>query len=288
MSSQDRKYFRFSRILVLLILFISPTTSATNTLDEPECFPKLENALKTSQSDEFKKIAIECLSSVDWNLLSYFAMHKFQRLIEIMPPEIAESAHGVILIVSLDLISFNNQLYQQAVLLAEEVKQQRLKYELIKIKVGVTQKAIKELFHSMSKTTKFAILYKKITKIMEFLNNFDRALEEITDEVKKGIINSRHSKPSAVGYGITAVAVCITSISTVSRVKASFACFFSSGFIAFSAVTFSSLDNTIEELNKLQEDKGKLRLEIAEHQAHLQVKLALMTEGKLNHSLPVH
>ena len=73
--------------------------SKTNGLSLPQSFLKLESALMTSQSDnEFNKLIIECLASVEWQQLSDFAIQEFQGLIEKIPPEIANSKKGGLLL----------------------------------------------------------------------------------------------------------------------------------------------------------------------------------------------
>ena len=290
MSSQDRKYFRFrfSRILVLLILFISPTPSTTNKSSEQECFLELTRTLISSQSDdEFKKSIIACLRSVEWQKLSSFSIQSFQGLIEKIPPEIANSLKGDLFVVCVSLLYFSHQLYKQSVNLEEECKQYWGKFEELKEETEITFGGIKKEFYSISESTDFDTLYKKITKMATMLENHHNKLEQITYDVKESIIASRHSKPLAIGYGVVAAVFCVGSFYIGGPWRIGLTCTSAAGVVAYSITTFLSLDKTNEELNRLQKDTRKLGLELVKHQARLQVRLILM-KGKLNHRLPVH
>ena len=290
MSSQDRNYshFRLFRMLVLLILFTSPTISKTNGLSLPQSFLKLESALMTSQSDnEFNKLIIECLASVEWQQLSDFAIQEFQGLIKKIPPEIANSEKGRLFTVSVHLICLINQLYKQAVILAEDYKQHRDMFKELQTKMKVVLQTIKTQINSLPKIIDFATLYERMAKVMEILNDFHIELEKVTNDVKNGIINSRSGIPLATGCGVAAVVVCGASTFDASPWVKGLTCVPSIGGIAYSIMSFFSLDKTSEELNQLQKETKKLRLEFAKHRAQLQVQLALM-KAKLNHSRPVH
>ena len=261
--------------------------SKTNGLSLPQSFLKLESALMTSQSDnEFNKLIIECLASVEWQQLSDFAIQEFQGLIEKIPPEIANSEKGGLFTVSVHFICLINQLYKQAVILAEDYKQHRDMFKALQRKIKVVLQAITEIY-SMPKSIDFATLYVKIANIMEILNNFNIELEMVTNDIKNGIINSRRGIPLAIGWGVAAVVVCGASTFDASPWVKGLTCVSSTGGIAYSIMSFFSLVKTSEELNQLQKETKKLRLELAKHRAQLQIQLALM-KGKLNHSRPVH
>ena len=288
MSSQDRKYFRFrfSRILVLLILFISPTPSTTNKSSEQECFLELTRTLISSQSDdEFKKSIIACLRSVEWQKLSNFSIQSFQALIEKIPPEIANSLKGDLFVVCVSLLYFSHQLYKQSVNLEEECKTYWDKLGQLKEKTEIAFGGIKKEIYSISESTDFDSLYTKITKMTTMLENHHNELEQITYNVTESIIASRHSKPLAIGYGFVAAVVCVSSFYSDGLWRIT--CFSAAGVVFYSIYNFLSLDKTNEELNQLQKDTRKLGLELVKHQVRLQVRLILM-KGKLNHRLPVH
>ena len=288
MSSQNRKYFRFRlfRILVLLILFISPTTSTTNKLSVPESCLELANALMTSQSDnEFNKYLIQCLASVEWQQLSDFAIQNFQELKDKIPPEIAKSVKGSLFIVSVYLICLSNQLYKQAVVLAEDYKEHRDMFKELQTKIRVVLQAIRTEIHSMPKSIDFGALNERIAKVMEILSHFHTELERVTNDVKNGIISSRLDKIWATGYGYAALLVCVGSLFVAGPGAVLLICVPSLGVFVYSITRFFSLGETNEELNQLQKDARKLRLESAKHRTQLQVNLVLM-KSKLNHSLP--
>ena len=290
MSSQDRKYFRFrfSRILVSLILFISPTPSTTNKSSEQECFLELKRTLISSQSDdEFKKSIIACLRSVEWQKLSNFSIQSFQALIEKIPPEIANSLKGDLFVVCVSLTYFSHQLYKQSVNLEEECKQHWNDFKELKTTTEVAFDAIRKEIYSISESTDFVELYTKITKMAIMLEKHHNKLEKITYDVKESIIASRHSKPLAIGFGVAAAVVCVGSFKFGGPLTIISICTPACGVVAYSTTTFLSLDKTNEELNRLQKDTRELGLELVKHQARLQVRLILM-KGKLNHRLPVH
>ena len=290
MSSQDRKYFRFRffRILVLLILFTSPTTSATNGLSVPEICLKLARALVTSKSDdEFKKVLIESLASVEWQQSSSFPIQNLQGLIKEIPPKIANSAKGSLVIVSMYLIYLSNNLYEQAVILTEDCKQHRDKFEELQTEMGVVQQAFITKFSSMSKSIDFATMYGRIEEVIKILNDFYRKLEEITNDVKESIITSRHNKPWAIWYIVAATAACSSSLYSTSWWVRGLTCVTATGVVVQSSKSFFLLDKTSEELNQLQKETKKLRKDLAEYRTQLRLQLAWM-KGKLNHSLPVH
>ena len=290
MSSQDRKYFRFrfSRILVLLILFIPLTPSTKNKSSVPECFLKLKRSLISSQSDdEFKKSIITCLRSVEWQQLPGFSNRNIHLLIEEIPPDIANSPKGGLFALSVHLILFSNQLYKQAVILAEECKQYWDKFEELKIKTKVTLKEIQKVIYSVSESTDFDTLYEQITNIMTILDGYHIELELVTYDVKERIIASRHGKPVVLGYGGVASLACVGSFYVGGPLIIVLTCGLASGVVPYSIVTFLSLDKTNEELKQLEWETRKLGLELAKHQARFQVRLILM-KGKLNHTLPVH
>ena len=288
MSSQDRKYFRFrfSRILVSLILFISPTPSTTNKSSVQECFLELKRTLISSQSDdEFKKSIIACLRSVEWQKLSNFSIQSFQALIEKIPPQVANSLKGDLFVVCVSLTYFSHQLYKQSVNLEEECKQHWDKLGQLKEKTEITFGGIKKEIYSILESTDFDSLYTTITKMATMLKDHHNELELITYNVKESIIASRHGKPLAIGYGVVAAVVCVGSFYSDGRWRIT--CTSAAGVVAYSIYNFLSLDKTNEELNRLQKDTRKLGLELVRHQARLQVRLILM-KGKLNHRLPVH
>ena len=290
MSSQDRKYFRFRffRILVLLILLTSPTTSATNGLSVPEICPKLARALKPSQSDdEVNKLLIEFLASEEWQQLSSFAKQNLRGLIKGIPPKIANSAKGSLVIVSVYLIFLINNLYEQAVILTEDCKQHRDKFEELQTEMGVVQQAIKTKFSSMSKSIDFATMYERIEEVLKILDDFHRKLEEITDGVKKSLIKSRHNKPWAIWYIVAATAACPSSLYLTSWWVGGLTCVTSTGVVIQSFKSFFLLDKCSEELNQLQNETKKLKQDLAGNRTQLRLQLAWM-KGKLNHSLPVH
>ena len=137
----------------------------------------------------------------------------------------------------------------------------------------------------MPKSIDFATLYERIAKVMEILNNFNTELEKVTNDIKNGIIESRHAKPWAIEYVVVAACVCAVSFFLASPLGRGLICASAIGVIAYSTQSFSSLANTNEELNRLQKETRKLSVKLAKHQAQLQVKLALV-KGKLNHSMP--
>ena len=290
MSSQDRKYFRFrfSRILVSLILFISPTPSTTNKSSVQECFLELTRTSISSQSDdEFKKSIIACLRSVEWQKLSSFSIQSFQGLIEKIPPEIANSLKGDLFVVCVSLLYFSHQLYKQSVNLEEECKQHWYDFKKLKTTTEVAFVEIRKEIYSISESTDFDSLYVKITRATAILEDFHKELELITYGVKESIIASRHSKPLAIGYGVVAAVVCVGSFNVGGPWTIILICTPACGVVAYSTTTFLSLEKTNEELNWLQKDTRNLGLELAKHQARLQVRLILM-KGKLNHTLSVH
>lgn len=287
MSSQEWKYFpfRFYRTLVLLILFMSPTTPTMNTLSVPESFLKLASASITSQSNnEFNKFIIEYLESRE---LSEFAIQDFRRLIEKIPPEIANSPKGSLFIVSVHLICFINQLYNQSDILAEECKRHRDILEQSRSKMENVLHAIETEIDSMLTSTDFATLHKRIAIVMEILNDFHTKLEQVSNDIKNGIIKSRHGKPLAIGYGVASAVVCVGSFFVGSPFRRVLTSAIAAVAVSYSINNFISLAKTNEELNQLQRDTKMVKLELAEHRTQLQVKLALM-KGKLNHTLPVH
>ena len=288
MSSQNRKYFhfRFFRILFFLILFISPTTPTTSKLGLPEnCF-QLARTLMTSQSDnEFNKYLVQCLASVEWQQLSDFAIQNFQELKDKIPPGIAKSVKGSLFIVSVYLICLSNQLYKQAVILAEDYKEHRDMFKELQTKMKVVLQTIKTEIYSMSQTIDFATLYERIAKVMEILSHFYTELEQVTNDVKNGIISSRLDKNKVIGYGVVALVVCVGSPFVAGPGGVFLICAPALGGVAYSIASYLSLDTTNEELNQLQKDTRRLSLESAKHRAQLQVILALM-KGKLNYSLP--
>nr|XP_058952249.1 uncharacterized protein LOC131779695 [Pocillopora verrucosa] len=279
MSSQDRKYFRFRffRILVLLILFTSPTTSATNGLSVPEICPKLERALKPSQSDdELNKLLIKFLASVEWQQLSSFAKQNLRGLIKGIPPKIANSAKGSLVIVSVHLIFLSNNLYEQAVILTEDCKQHRDKFEELQTEMGVVQQAIKTKFSSLSKSIDFATMYERIEEVIKILDDFHRKLEEITNDVKKSLIKSQHNKPWAIWYIVAATAACSSSFYFTSLWVRGLTCVTSTGVIIQSFTSFFLLDKCSEELNQLQNETKKLRQDLAGNRTQLRLQLAWM------------
>ena len=185
---------------------------------------------------------------------------------------------------SVHFICLINQLYKQAVILAEDYKQHRDMFKALQTKIKVVLQAITEIY-SMPKSIDFATLYVKIANIMEILNNFNIELEMVTNDIKNGIIESRHAKPWAIEYVVVAACVCAVSFFLASPLGRGLICASAIGVIAYSTQSFSSLANTNEELNRLQKDTRKLSVKLAKHQAQLQVKLALV-KGKLNHSMP--
>ena len=101
----------------------------------------------TSQSDnEFHKLIIECLVSAAWQNLSPSAINIFRGLIKNIPSEIANSAKGGFVIVSVYLIFISNNLYKQAVILTEDCKQHRDKLEELQKKMEVVLEAMKTNF----------------------------------------------------------------------------------------------------------------------------------------------
>ena len=288
MSSQNRKYFRFRffRILFFLILFISPTTPTTSKLGLPESCIQLARTLMTSQSDnEFNKYLVQCLASVEWQQLSDFTIQKFQELKDKIPPEIAKSAKGSLFIVSVYLICLSNQLYKQAVILAEDYKEHRDKFKELQTKMKVLLQAIKTEIYSMLKSIDFPTMYERIAEVMKILNNFYTELEKVTNDTKNGIIESQHAIPWAIGYVVVAVVVCAGTFFVAGPWGIGLICVPAFGVVAYSIQSFFSLGKTNEQLNQLQKDTRRLSLESAKHRAQLQVILALM-KGKLNYSLP--
>ena len=287
MSSQEWKYFpfRFYRTLVLLILFVSPTTPTMNTVSVPESFLKLARASITSQSNnEFKKSIIEYLESRE---LSDFTIQDFRNLIKKIPPEIANSPKGSLFIVSVHLICFINQLYIQFDILAEESKRHRDILEMSRSEMEIVLHAIEKEIDSMLTSTDFATLYEQIAILMRILNDYHTRLEQVSNDIKNGIIKSRHGKPLAIGYGVASAVVCVSSFFVGSPFRRVLTSAIAAGAVVYSINSFFSLEKTNEELNQLQRDTNMVRLELAEHRTQLQVKLALM-KGKLNHTLPVH
>ena len=284
MSSQNRKYFRFRffRILVFLILFISPTTPTTSKLGLPESCFQLARTLMTSQSDnEFNKYLVQCLASVEWQQLSDFAIQSFQELKDKIPPGIAKSVKGSLFIVSVYLICFSNQLYKQAVILAEDYKEHRDKFKELQTKMKVVLQAIKTEIYSMPKSIDFPTMYERIAEVMKILNNFYTELEKVTNDIKNDLIKSQDDKLLAIQLGVTALGVCVRFISVAS--PWGLTCVLTFGGVGCSIK--SSLSKTEEQLKQLQKDTRRLSLESAKHRAQLQVILALM-KGKLNYSLP--
>ena len=287
MSSQEWKYFpfRFYRTLVLLILFVSPTTPTMNTVSVPESFLKLARASITSQSNnEFKKSIIEYLESRE---LSDFTIQDFRNLIKKIPPEIANSPKGSLFIVSVHLICFINQLYIQFDILAEESKLHRDILESSRSEMEIVLHEIEKEIDSMLTSTDFATLYERIAILMRILNDYHTRLEQVSNDIKNGIIQSRHGKPLAIGYVVASAVVFVSSFFLCSPFRKVLTSIIAAGAVAYSINSFCSLEKTNEELNQLQMDTNMVRLELAVHRTQFQVKLALM-KGKLNHTLPVH
>ena len=181
-------------------------------LSVPESCLELASALMTSQSDnEFNKYLIQCLGSVEWQQLSDFAIQNFQELKDKIPPEIAKSVKGGLFIVSVYLICVSNNLDKQAVILAEDYKKHRDMFKELQTKMKVVLQAIKTEIYSMPKSIDLATLYERIAKVMEILNNFNIELEKVTNDIKNGIIESRHAKPWVIEYVVVAACVCAVS-----------------------------------------------------------------------------
>lgn len=177
---------------------------------------------------------------------------------------------------SVHLILFSNQLYKQAVILAEECKQYWDKFEELKIKTKVTLKEIQKVIYSVSESTDFDTLYEQITNIMTILDGYHIELELVTYDVKERIIASRHGKPVVLGYGGVASLACVGSFYVGGPLIIVLTCGLASGVVPYSIVTFLSLDKTNEELKQLEWETRKLGLELAKHQARFQVRLILM------------
>ena len=256
-----------------------------NTVSVPESFLKLARASITSQSNnEFKKSIIEYLESRE---LSDFTIQDFRNLIKKIPPEIANSPKGSLFIVSVHLICFINQLYIQFDILAEESKRHRDILEMSRSEMEIVLHAIEKEIDSMLTSTDFATLYERIAILMRILNDYHTRLEQVSNDIKNGIIKSRHGKPLAIGYGVASAVVCVSSFFVGSSFRRVLTSAIAAGAVVYSINSFFSLEKTNEELNQLQRDTNMVRLELAEHRTQLQVKLALM-KGKLNHTLPVH
>ena len=240
----------------------------------------------TSQSDnEFNKYLVQCLASVEWQQLSDFTIQKFQELKDKIPPGIAESVKGSLFIVSVHLICLSNLLYQQAVILAEDCKEHRDMFKELQTKMKVVLQAIKTEIYSMPKSIDFPTMHERITKVMKILNNFYTELEQVTNDVKNGIISSRLHKIIVIGCGVVALVVCVGSPFVAGPRRVFLICAPALGGVAYSIASYLSLGTTNEELNQLLKDTRKLRQEAAKHRAQLQVILALL-KGKLNHSMP--
>ena len=179
----------------------------------------------------------------------------------------------------------SNQLYKQAVILAEDYKEHRDKFKELQTKMKVVLQAIKTEIYSMPKSIDFPTMYERITEVMKILNNFYTELEKVTNDIKNGIIESQHAKPWAIGYVVAAVVVCAGTFFVASPLGIGSTCVSALGVIAYSTQSLFSLANTNEELNRLQKDTRKLSVESAKHRAQLRVILALV-KGKLNHSMP--
>lgn len=188
---------------------------------------------------------------------------------------------------SVHLILFSNQLFKQAVILAEEYKQYWYKFEELKIKTEVTFEEIQKEIYSVSESSDFDSLYRQMTNITTILDNYHIQLELVTYDVKESIIASRHGKPLALGYGGAASLACVGSFYVGGPLIIFLTCGLAIGVVPLSIVTFISLDKTNEELKQLEWETRKLGLELAKHQARFQVRLILM-KGKLNHTLSVH
>lgn len=279
MSSQDRKYlrFRFFRILVLLILFTSPTTPATDGLNIPEICLKLKSAWMTSQSDnEFYELIIKCLVSAAWKNLSPSAIRNFRELIKNIPSKIANSAKGSLVFVSVYLIFISNNLYKQAVILTEDCKQHRDKLEELQTKMEVVLKAMKTQISPMSKSIDYATLYEQIEELLKIMDDLDIELKEITNDVKNDIIKSRHNKPWAIAYIIIAAASCVGSFLVTGWWVRVPTCLVALGVILQSSWSLHLLDENIKQLNELQKEMKTLKLELAKYRTKLRVDLPLM------------
>ena len=207
----------------------------------------------TSQSDnEFNKYLVQCLASVEWQQLSDFTIQTFQELKDKIPPGIAKSVKGSLFIVSVYLICLSNQLYKQAVILAEDYKEHRDKFKELQTKMKVVLQAIKTEIYSMPKSIDFPTMYERITEVMKILNNFYTELEKVTNDTKNGIIESQHAIPWAIGYVVVAVVVCAGTFFVAGPWGIGLICVPAFGVVAYSIQAFFSLGKTNEQLNQLQ------------------------------------
>ena len=242
----------------------------------------------TSQSDnEFHKLIIECLVSAAWQNLSPSAINIFRGLIKNIPSEIANSAKGGFVIVSVYLIFISNNLYKQAVILTEDCKQHRDKLEELQKKMEVVLEAMKTQISPMSKSIDYATLYEQIEELLKIMDELNIELKEVTNDVKNDIIKSRHNKPWAIAYIIAAAASCVGSFFVTGWWVRVPTCLCTLGVILQSSWSLHLLEENIKQLNELQKEMKTLKLELAKHRTKLRVDLPLM-KGKLNHSLPIH
>ena len=242
----------------------------------------------TSQSDnEFHKLIIECLVSAAWQNLSPSAINIFRGLIKNIPSEIANSAKGDFFIVSVYLIFISNNLYKQAVILTENCKLHWDKLEELQITMEVALQEMKKKISPMSKSIGYATLYEGIEQILKIMDELHIELKELTNDVKNDIIKSRHNKPWAIAYIITAAASCVGSFFVTGWWVRVLTCLSTLGVILQSSWSLHSLEENTKQLNELQKEMKTLKLELVKYRTKLRVDLPLM-KGKLNHSLPIH
>lgn len=112
---------------------------------------------------------------------------------------------------SVYLIFISNNLYKQAVILSEDCKLHRDKFEELQIKMEVVLQEMKKQISPMSKSIGYAELYEQIEELLKIMDELHIELKELTSKVKNDIIKSRHNKPWAIPYIITAAACCVGS-----------------------------------------------------------------------------
>ncbi|KAL9981790.1 hypothetical protein ACROYT_G010539 [Oculina patagonica] len=285
MFSEDRKYFRFRFIVVLVLAFLS-LISPTHGVSVPKgC---VEVAVYVAKIDDWNQpnllnatLAnnfIECIQEVykiyketDWKAVQKILPREVRDLV-LKVQNMGESTSAIVKrggpgFVSLYLLYKTLDMYDRAMNLGIDYKMHREEFELLQMEFRSFTEFIDTELMPIWDHLDSATLHMTRAKLITKLSRLHAALVQLARVVYKDIKKGENERRWSLGYGVVSTAVCVGSI-FIGNVPGGMACAGS----ALSGISVASLTVTINKLATLLEEMAIMALEIKEYRTLLEQK----------------
>jgi len=244
---------------------------------------KSSSGLVLLQDPKFVTNLLECfqalhklLQETDWKTVEATTTKEVKNLIQNIP-NLAKNVKDVasgggLVVLSAYLLYKSTELYARAKKLEQNFEKHQEDFRALQEELTPIKALIDEEIVPHWKNRNTAKMVKSIETLIAKLNRNANVLSVLVDRIQQDVREGSDNRIWSVSYGFAAAVVCAGSLFTGHPVVYVMACGFGGGAVAFCFMSYSSVSETLGQLQLLKTDTAKMRIEITKYRATLEVE----------------